>query len=88
MDPNREYMNPLEVLKAALKKPETITGIITIIIGILVATVGSKMGKTLKAQNIIAIVGSLISIIGTQGILQEIAKIQSGIDPQNYGKDR
>lgn len=81
-------MNPLEVLKAAIKKPETITGIITIIIGILVATVGSKMGKTLKAQNIIAIVGSLISIIGTQGILQEIAKIQSGIDPQNYGKDR
>ena len=76
MDPNREYMNPLEVLKAAIKKPETITGIITIIIGILVATVGSKMGKTLKAQNIIAIVGSLISIIGTQGILQEIAKIQ------------
>ncbi len=86
MDPNRDYMSPLEVLRQALRQPQTIAGFVTIFIGIIVACVFSKFGKTLRSQNLIAILGSILSIFGTQSILQVIAQIQSGIDPNNYGK--
>ncbi|MBO4360104.1 MAG: hypothetical protein J5822_04435 [Eubacteriaceae bacterium] len=87
MDPNRdEYMSPLEVLSKAMKVPQTIAGFVTIFIGIIVACYCSKLAHTLKNQNLIAILGSIISIFGTQSILQVIAQIQSGIDPANIGK--
>lgn len=86
MDPNRDYMSPLEVLKKSLQQPQTIAGFVTIFIGIIIATVFSRFGKTLRAQNLIAIGGSILSIFGTQSILQVIAQVQSGIDPSTYGK--
>ena len=86
MDPNRDYMPPLEVLKAAMKVPQTIGGFVIIFIGIFVACVCSKWAHTLKSQNLIAILGSVFSIFGTQSILQVISQIQSGIDPATYGK--
>lgn len=78
----KDEENPILILKAAFKSPNSWVGVVTIFIGVLIACVFSKKAAVLRTQNIIAIAGSLVSIMGTQTILQEIAKVEAGNDPK------
>ena len=78
----KDEENPILILKAAFKSPNSWIGVATIIIGIIIATVVSKRAAAMRTQNIIALAGSLVSILGTQSILQEIAKVEVNNDPK------
>ena len=77
----KDEENPIFILKAAFKNPQSWVGVVTIIIGIIIACVVSKKPMQQRTQNIVALVGSFISIMGTQTILEEIAKVSAAMDP-------